>query len=393
MDITSFLIGFKKGKSAGGGSSDDVRYVTFMNGDTVLYVKPVAVGDDCADVVTRGLIETPTKESTVSTVYTYSGWSLTNGGSASSSALSAVTEDRTVYAAFEEEVREYTINFYDGETLLESQSVAYGSTPSITDPTKDGYSFDGWNPTISAVTGDQDYYAQWAEAVTFASGSWADIVRIAESGEAQNYFALGDQREFSFSDPEGNAVTTTLEIVDFGVDDLADGTGKAAMTIVTRTSTFMQAAVASSGIDYFWSTSLVRTALNNTVLASFPTELQNGIKSVTKKTRKYMEDGSTTGLEETNDKLWALSIREFGYKSNITGYNIYPETEAHGYTKISSASYLTTLDENVGKDIMTRTGRPNSAGYYIRIQNTGSNSVQGSRAAHLESYVLFGFCI
>ena len=81
-----------------GGASADVCYVTFMNGQEVLYVKPVAVGDDCVNVLTKGLIETPSRE-VDDYEYTYLGWGLTENA-VDSTALKAVTENRTVYAVF-----------------------------------------------------------------------------------------------------------------------------------------------------------------------------------------------------------------------------------------------------------------------------------------------------
>lgn len=86
--------------AGGGGSSADVRYVTFKNGTEVLYVKPVAVGDDCVDVLDRGLIETPTKESDAVANYIHSGWCASDGGTADDNVLKNITEDKTVYAAF-----------------------------------------------------------------------------------------------------------------------------------------------------------------------------------------------------------------------------------------------------------------------------------------------------
>ena len=52
--------------TTGGGSVEGVHFVTFMSedGTVELYKRPVADGDDCADVVERGLIPAPTKEST-----------------------------------------------------------------------------------------------------------------------------------------------------------------------------------------------------------------------------------------------------------------------------------------------------------------------------------------
>ena len=176
-----------EGISGGGGSVEDVHFVTFLSDDGTLelYKRPVADGDDCADPVARGLMPAPTKESTVQYNYTYSGWSLTGGGSANSNALKAVTEDKAVYAAYSSAVRKYTITYYDsdGTTVLKTESLAYGSTPSYV-PEKSGASFSGWNPAVAPVTGNASYTAQWQEKITFAGGSWADIAAISESGKA-----------------------------------------------------------------------------------------------------------------------------------------------------------------------------------------------------------------
>lgn len=159
----------------GGGSADSrVKYVTFMDGETELIKYPVIVGDTCKDPVTAGLVSTPTKESTAQYNYTYSGWSLTDGGSASSSALANVTEDRTVYAAYSYAVRYYTVTYYDedGVTVLKTESLAYGSVPSYK-PAKEGYLCDGWIPELSAVTGDASYTVKWIAVI---GGNLSDTI-------------------------------------------------------------------------------------------------------------------------------------------------------------------------------------------------------------------------
>lgn len=150
----------------GGGSSADVRYVTFIFADgREPYVKPVAVGDDCTDIVARGLVDTPTKESTVAEVYTYSGWSLTEGGTASSSALKNVTEDRTVYAAFKTSARLYWARFYDDAgALMQESQVAYGTKATPPETTKDGSIFVAWTPSDLTIYGDTDFFGAWATA-------------------------------------------------------------------------------------------------------------------------------------------------------------------------------------------------------------------------------------
>lgn len=250
--------------------SSDVRYVTFMNGVKIEYVKPVATGDDCVDVLTKGLISTPTKASTDAEVFTYSGWARTDGGDVDASALTAVTENRTVYAAYTSEVRYYTITYYDsdGVTVMNTESFAYGATPSYT-PNKDGFNFDGWVPALATVTGDASYVAVWSEKITFAGGAWADIARISESGEAPDYFKVGDTKTITVGDS-----ALELILIGFDHDDLADGSGKAGMTIVATT------ALADTMPVSNWST-LART-MQTKLKPQLPSELQDVIKTVNK---------------------------------------------------------------------------------------------------------------
>jgi hypothetical protein len=314
-DLATEIDGISGG---GGGTSGDerVKYVTFMYGEVELLKYPVISGDTCHDPVADGMIDTPTKEQTVSTVYTYSGWALTDGSAASSAALQNVTEDRTVYVAFTESVRKYTINFYDGETLLKSEQMAYGTTPNYI-PEKDGVSFTGWSPSIVAVVGNADYYAQWQDKVTFAGGSWADIVAIAESGEAPNVFKVGDTREIVM---EGQKVT--LAIAGFNHDDLADGSGKAGMTIVTQTlygRTCLWRVGTNGNESGPYKNSSVHAHLNTFTSSSFigyyiPKEIVDTAKLVTKQVEAGIMS-SNTGVSTIDAKFFALSATELGYES------------------------------------------------------------------------------
>jgi hypothetical protein len=68
----------------------------------------------------------------------------------------------TVFTA-QYSVRSYTIRFedYDG-SLLKEQLCNYDSMPiPPNDPSRTGYTFSGWSPSIAAVTGSQTYTAQY----------------------------------------------------------------------------------------------------------------------------------------------------------------------------------------------------------------------------------------
>lgn len=184
--------------------------VTFMSedGQTVLYEKQVMEHDNCANPVTYNLLAKPTKESTAQYDYTFSGWSTTQGGAASSSALTNITDDRTVYVAFNSAVRYYTVNFYDGETLLKSMICEYGTTPSYT-PEKVGYIFDGWDTAIVPVTGDANYYAQFIKDAV-SNGTCGDNLKwVLSNSGVLTVSGTGDMYDYT---------STTMPWYDYNAD-------------------------------------------------------------------------------------------------------------------------------------------------------------------------------
>ena len=81
-----------------------------------------------------------------------------------------MTADVTYYAIFQRENRTYTITWYNYDgTLIGSNQANYNDTPSPKTPTKtpgSGYTFYGWSPTITPVTGDASYYAVYKGSAT-----------------------------------------------------------------------------------------------------------------------------------------------------------------------------------------------------------------------------------
>jgi hypothetical protein len=414
----------------GGGSMEGVHIVTFMSedGSTVLYERPVADGDNCANVVDRGLLAAPTKASTAQYNYTYSGWSLTKGGSASASALSAVTEDRVVYAAFTSAVRYYTITYYDsdGVTVLKTESVAYGSTPAYI-PQKEGSSFNGWIPEITTVTGDTSYQAQWLEKITFAGGSWTDIAEISERGEAAQYFAVGDTKDVILTRSDGTTETIQVAIAGFNHDTLEDGSTNAGISIVCLTvPNYTTAWSAWSMISQFGnacgqyygrssnaqsgyaSNSYVRTTLNNTVFSWLPAELKNAIKPVLKSYDVSHSSGAAPVVQTTAEKLWALSTTELGDDNSAFGTDIISD---HGSMyELFTLGNLSTSN-SVLAPVKVSTGA-RCASYWTRSIRRGGSSPspiyieQGSGSLYdkysagytqekiqTARYLRFGFCI
>ena len=381
-------------ESGSGGSSADVRYVTFKSHDGQIEYgkKAVAVGDDCADPIARGVFATPTRESDVQYNYTFYGWATAPNGGAVSNWNKTITEDKTVYANFSKTVRNYTITYYDsdGTTVLKTESLPYGSMPSYTGE-KEGVIFDGWTPELATVTGNMSYTAKWAENITFADGTWADIVRITESGEAQKYFAIGDTKELSFKDTDGTNRTGKVKIVGFNKDTLSDGSGTAGMTIVITSALFETVLHASTPYPG-WSSCSLRTALHNTVIPSFPEALQNGLKTVKKTSRKYVNGTDTTGLNTSDDKIWIPSLGETGVSTVYSGYGASGETNP-GYAQMPDLTSNDTYGDGlVNKHIWTRSASYKQQNYAIARTNTSNVPVNATFPTNKRG-CLFGFCI
>ena len=127
-----------------------------MNGDTVLQSGKVAYGEKPTYTG-----DTPTKSATAQYTYVFKGWS---------PAVSNVTGDATYTAVFDEIVNEYTVTWKNGDTVLATDSLPYGDMPvySGKTPVKEEtsrytYSFNGWTPEITDVTGNVTYTAVFDE--------------------------------------------------------------------------------------------------------------------------------------------------------------------------------------------------------------------------------------
>lgn len=309
----------------GASASSDIRYVTFMNDDgTVEYgKKPVAVGDDCADPISRGIFSTPTKESTAQYNYTFSGgWATEPNGGKDSNALKNVTEDRTVYANFIAAVRYYTITYYDsdGTTVLKTESLAYGAAPSYS-PVKDGYKFNGWSPSLSTVIKDASYTAKWIESVAFADASWETIAAKSADGTASQMWAVGDAKNVDVN-INGTLYPFVAKIVGFNHDTLSGSSKKAGISLLFFTVPATKYAFHSSNMyegDSYYDCD-IRTTVEG-FKSKLPADLQSVIKQVSKVCNRA---GKGNGVYVNKDcYMWIPSAIEIGSGSyNMMGQGL-----------------------------------------------------------------------
>lgn len=172
MDLLEYAV--VKKLAGGGGAS-----VNFYNGENLVKTQTIK---NVEELVAP---ENPTKESTDQYDYNFLGWSL-DGTTVLTSFIAPVgASEVNYYAVYSEELRYYTVRFLNGDIVLQTSQVQYGSMPIYTGdiPTADdGQAFGGWAPKLSAVTSDVDYIAQFTALPNLAYTLNSDNASYSVSG-------------------------------------------------------------------------------------------------------------------------------------------------------------------------------------------------------------------
>ena len=141
--------------------------ISFVNGEEVLQKRKLDYG-----TVPEYYGQTPTKPDDAQYSYTFRGWS---------PQITVVTQDAIYSAVFDSKIRTYTITFMDGDQVLQSTEVEYGAMPQYNgnEPSKPAdaqysYTFAGWSPQISAVTGNATYVATYTKTLQKYTITWKD---------------------------------------------------------------------------------------------------------------------------------------------------------------------------------------------------------------------------
>lgn len=202
--------------------------VTFVNYDgTVLYTEYVDRNDAATDPVTSSLISTPTRPSSISTNYTYSGWDVS---------LDAVIAPRTITAQYTETTRQYRVRWISQlGIVMDTQTVNYGAEavyagelPTRTEEEAQAvyYLFAGWDKSTGFITGDLDVWALWERGELPESGTQpsemnaAQVAAVIKTNNASNYFSLKDRLDITFG---FNPQFTNIEYVDIATNEHFDG--------------------------------------------------------------------------------------------------------------------------------------------------------------------------
>lgn len=206
------------------------QYVwTFVNyDDSVLDVQYIDKGDKAVDPVTREQdpIAVPTQPSSVSTVFTFSGWD---------TEFTTVFGNQTVRAVYDETLRTYTVRYMNKGNILKSEQAEYGTNvlydgdiPTYTaeESAYKYFWFTGWDKS-GYVDGDKDinpvydtceYTANYFDGKDFSTLRPVEIYAMLQTGNEGNYvvdmdktsFTLGN--DFDYSDIEQQVIVDTKQV-------------------------------------------------------------------------------------------------------------------------------------------------------------------------------------
>lgn len=199
----------------------------------------------------------PARTATAQYSYSFVGWSTSmNSTTATSSATASVSSDRNVYAAYSQTVRSYTVYFYNGSTLLQTKSnVDYGSstyysgsTPVYNGSDPGEWTFIGWSPEPTNITGNTSCYAQYRDTSSLTGKylSGAITSYISSTNTTIGDYALYSRTSLTTVDTPANTVgsyafvhDTALTTVTFSGDNCTIGeyafNGCTALTAVNLT--------------------------------------------------------------------------------------------------------------------------------------------------------------
>ena len=226
---------------------------------------------------------------------------------------------------------------------------------------------------------------------SFEKASWSDIAALSESGSADKYFSVGDEKTISLTTGE----QVTFVILGFDHDDLTSG-GKAGMTIgmknLLATTYRMNATGTNAG---GWDESEMRTSTMATLLSQLPSDLQGVIKQVNK---KATAGSQSTSITTSADKLWLLAEVEVdgttsaGYADEGEQYE-YWKTVKDGTVAADRIKYLSNgsgsasafafnLSSRISAPLYGRGKNNKEVTYDIRIQKCADYATVKRGRAH-----------
>ena len=210
----------------------------------------------------------------------------------------------------------------------------------------------------------------------FADNTWDAIIGACQDNAVPTSWEVGDKKPMTIGGKEYQ-----IAIIGKNHDDYTEG-GKAPLTfqiaeIYGTTAKMNETQTNTTG----WSGSAMRTDTMPAIISAMPSEVQNAIKAVNKKTL----NGTRDGLETTSDKLFLLS--EIEVNGSVFFSNNFEEGVRYAYyTDLNSM--IMNSNGNPATWWLRGPGKSNAIGF-TQINASG---FMANGSAEYACGVVFGFC-
>ena len=216
----------------------------------------------------------------------------------------------------------------------------------------------------------------------FADATWAQIDAASTSGNIPSTWVVGSEKDITLSTGE----VLTLVIVGINHDDLADGSGKAGLTIGLKNLMAETRSMNSSNTN---AGSFVGSAMYSWMIGTLMTQLPEDLQSVIKTVNKKSAEGGWSSTIRTDAiKMFLFAeIETFG----LAQYSVEGEGEQYSYfTDVANRIKYLSNGSMAKKYWFLRSPIESGTTGFCSIGDDGYNH---SSSASKSYGVCFGFCV
>ena len=189
----------------------------------------------------------------------------------------------------------YPININDGIIVIDNKErnkykKTYFEDTGLTNGHTYYYRFFTYNPNgVYNNSGDLVFKATPSTiSPVLENNSWETIIDVANAGQAQDYWNIGDTKYLQFNNAAGWNANVVFQIYDFNHFDRTDGNGKANICFGSR-DILHYLSMGNSSSKVPWGDTYLRSYIHDSAYQSIPSPIKENIKQVLVKSENSID--------------------------------------------------------------------------------------------------------